>query len=129
MATALTLKQAIAAVWQKFMGVIGYADISGIGDGTVKGAIAGLNGNMILARTGTIAGSGSIDFAVSQGTIIAVGRKGAESYALYMIDHWNAIITIAESSQFATLTYSNNRVTIKNNFSVGISYSAFLPPS
>ena len=46
MATALTLKQAIAAVWQKFMGVIGYADISGIGDGTVKGAIAGLNGNL-----------------------------------------------------------------------------------
>lgn len=46
MATALTLKQAIAAVWQKFMGVIGYADISGIGDGTVTGAIAGLNGNI-----------------------------------------------------------------------------------
>ena len=46
MATALTLKQAIAAVWQKFMGVIGYADISGIGDGTVKGAIAGLNGKL-----------------------------------------------------------------------------------
>lgn len=46
MATALTLKQAIAAVWQKFMGVIGYADISGIGDGTVTGAIAGLNGNL-----------------------------------------------------------------------------------
>ena len=46
MATALTLKQAIAAVWQKFMGVIGYEDISGIGDGTVKGAIAGLNGNI-----------------------------------------------------------------------------------
>ena len=46
MATALTLKQAIAAVWQKFMGVIGYADISGIGDGTVKGAIAGLNGKI-----------------------------------------------------------------------------------
>ncbi|OUQ69574.1 hypothetical protein B5E53_02195 [Eubacterium sp. An11] len=47
MATALTLKQAIAAVWQKFMGVIGYADISGIGDGTIKGAIAGLNGKMM----------------------------------------------------------------------------------
>lgn len=47
MATALTLKQAIAAVWQKFMGVIGYADISGIGDGTVKGAIAGLNGKFV----------------------------------------------------------------------------------
>lgn len=47
MATALTLKQAIAAVWQKFMGVIGYADISGIGDGTVKGAIVGLNGKTI----------------------------------------------------------------------------------
>lgn len=46
MATALTLKQAIAAVWQKFMGVIGYTDISDIGDGTVKGAIAGLNGNL-----------------------------------------------------------------------------------
>lgn len=46
MATALTLKQAIAAVWQKFMGVIGYADISGIGDGTVKGAIVGLNGKI-----------------------------------------------------------------------------------
>ena len=47
MATALTLKQAIAAVWQKFMGVIGYEDISGIGDGTVKGAIAGLNGKFV----------------------------------------------------------------------------------
>lgn len=47
MATALTLKQAIAAVWQKFMGVIGYADISGIGDGTVKGAIVGLNGKFV----------------------------------------------------------------------------------
>lgn len=88
-----------------------------------------MNSNLIISRSGTIAGSGSIDFAVSQGTIIAVGRKGAEAYALYMIDHWNAIITIAESSQFATLTYSNNRVTIKNNFSVGISYIAFLPPS
>lgn len=46
MATALTIKQAIAAVWQKFMGVIGYADISGIGDGTVTGALVGLNGKI-----------------------------------------------------------------------------------
>lgn len=51
MATALTLKQAIAAVWQKFMGVIGYEDISGIGDGTVTGAIAGLNGNLKIKQT------------------------------------------------------------------------------
>lgn len=46
MATALTLKQAIAAVWQKFMGVIGYEDISSIGDGTVTGALVGLNGKI-----------------------------------------------------------------------------------
>lgn len=46
MAAALTIKQAIAAVWQKFMGVIGYADISGIGDGTVTGALVGLNGKI-----------------------------------------------------------------------------------
>ena len=88
-----------------------------------------MNSNLIISRSGTIAGSGSIDFAVTKGTVIFIGRKGAESYAIYMLDHWNAIITMAESSQFATLTYSNNRVTIKNNFSVGISYSAFLPPS
>lgn len=50
MATALTLKQAIAAVWQKFMGVIGYADISGIGDGTVTGALVGLNGKFIWKK-------------------------------------------------------------------------------
>lgn len=66
MATALTLKQAIAAVWQKFMGVIGYADISGIGDGTVKGAIAGLNGKIktqyFTARINLPAGgAGNVD--------------------------------------------------------------------
>lgn len=48
---ALTLKETVAAVWQKFMGVIGYTDISSIGDGTVKGAISELNGKKIAVGT------------------------------------------------------------------------------
>ena len=46
MAEALTRKQIIQAVWNKFKAIIGNKDISGIGDGTVTGAIAGLNGNL-----------------------------------------------------------------------------------
>lgn len=45
MAEALTRKQIIQAVWNKFKAIIGNHDISGIGDGTVTGALAGLNGN------------------------------------------------------------------------------------
>ena len=47
MAEALTRKQVIQAVWNKFKAIIGNKDISGIGDGTVTGAIAGLNGKLI----------------------------------------------------------------------------------
>lgn len=46
MAEALTRKQVIQAVWNKFKAIIGNKDISGIGDGTVTGALVGLNGNM-----------------------------------------------------------------------------------
>lgn len=46
MAEALTRKQVIQAVWNKFKAIIGNKDISGIGDGTVTGAIAGLNGKL-----------------------------------------------------------------------------------
>ena len=46
MAEALTRKQIIQAVWNKFKAIIGNHDISGIGDGTVTGALAGLNGNI-----------------------------------------------------------------------------------
>ena len=75
MATALTLKQAIAAVWQKFVGVIGYADISGIGDGTVKGAIAGLNGNTVFYANAFSAQQGvtinsDYTYAIKQGKIV-----------------------------------------------------------
>ena len=45
MAEALTRKQVIQAVWNKFKAIIGNKDISGIGDGTVTGALVGLNGN------------------------------------------------------------------------------------
>ena len=70
MATALTLKQAIAAVWQKFMGVIGYADISGIGDGTVKGAIAGLNGKLkTQSFTAPVILPGKGDGSVNMGSL------------------------------------------------------------
>ena len=47
MAEALTRKQIIQAVWNKFKAIIGNKDISGIGDGTVTGAIAGLNGKFV----------------------------------------------------------------------------------
>lgn len=46
MAEALTRKQVIQAVWNKFKAIIGNKDISGIGDGTVTGALVGLNGNL-----------------------------------------------------------------------------------
>ncbi|HJC31960.1 MAG TPA: hypothetical protein H9934_07505, partial [Candidatus Anaerobutyricum faecale] len=45
-AEALTRKQVIQAVWNKFKAIIGNKDISGIGDGTVTGALVGLNGNI-----------------------------------------------------------------------------------
>lgn len=48
MAEALTRKQIIHAVWNKFKAIIGNHDISGIGDGTVTGALAGLNGNTVF---------------------------------------------------------------------------------
>ncbi len=47
MAEALTRKQVIQAVWNKFKAIIGNKDISGIGDGTVTGALVGLNGKLI----------------------------------------------------------------------------------
>lgn len=46
MAEALTRKQVIQAVWNKFKAIIGNKDISGIGDGTVTGALVGLNGKL-----------------------------------------------------------------------------------
>lgn len=61
MAEALTRKQIIQAVWNKFKAIIGNHDISGIGDGTVTGALAGLNGNTILYKqfdNSNISGSG-----------------------------------------------------------------------
>ena len=48
MAEALTRKQIIQAVWNKFKAIIGNHDISGIGDGTVTGALAGLNGKLTI---------------------------------------------------------------------------------
>lgn len=87
------------------------------------------NSKLIAPRRGIIAGSGNIDFAAAQGTVIFIGRKDAEAYAGYIIDHWNKICTFVENRRFATLSYSNSRVTIHNNLSVAISYSAFLPPS
>lgn len=48
MAEALTRKQVIQAVWNKFKAIIGNKDISGIGDGTVTGALVGLNGNTVF---------------------------------------------------------------------------------
>lgn len=133
MATALTLKQAIAAVWQKFMGVIGYADISGIGDGTVKGAIAGLNGNsteylssnLILERHGKtkiliFAGCTYADFlsadipaaelpAVMANSVIRV--EAAERGRDFL-----GVIGISQSKREASYvtTYGGNASTIPN---------------
>ena len=54
MAEALTRKQIIQAVWNKFKAIIGNHDISGMGDGTVTGALAGLNGNIVKAGSKVI---------------------------------------------------------------------------
>lgn len=91
MAEALTRKQAIAAVWQKFMGVIGYADISGIGDGTVKGAIAGLNGNYAEYN---------YDNAVCQDTGIVTGN----------------VISIPETGTYLIWASAKNNTTSKSGF-------------
>lgn len=61
MAEALTRKQVIQAVWNKFKAIIGNKDISGIGDGTVTGALVGLNGKTIFYKqfdNSNISGSG-----------------------------------------------------------------------
>ena len=59
MAEALTRKQVIQAVWNKFKAIIGNKDISGIGDGTVTGALVGLNGKIIKAGSKVITNSSS----------------------------------------------------------------------
>lgn len=82
---------------------------------------------MITSRSGTIAGNQSITSAIPQGSIIFIGRKDADAYAVYMIDHWNRICTFVENSQFATLTYANASITIKNDISVAISYVIIMP--
>lgn len=114
MATALTLKQAIAAVWQKFMGVIGYADISGIGDGTVKGAIAGLNGNTVFYANAFSTQQGATinsdyTYAIKQGKIVhLVMRFTTGQYkdvSLRMIQLPEALKPARSSHPFACETW------------------------
>lgn len=114
MATALTLKQAIAAVWQKFMGVIGYADISGIGDGTVKGAIAGLNGNTVFYANAFSTQQGATinsdyTYAIKQGKIVhLVMRFTTGQYkdvSLRMIQLPEALKPARNSHPFACETW------------------------
>lgn len=47
----LTKKEMVAAIWKKFKGIIGTKDISGMGDGTVTGAITELNSNLAILDT------------------------------------------------------------------------------
>lgn len=54
----LTKKEMVAAIWKKFKGIIGTKDISGMGDGTVTGAITELNSNLIMSGINISARSG-----------------------------------------------------------------------
>ena len=70
MAEALTRKQVIQAVWNKFKAIIGNKDISGIGDGTVTGAIAGLNGKLkTQSFTASVILPGKGDGSVNMGSL------------------------------------------------------------
>ena len=83
MAEALTRKQIIQAVWNKFKAIIGNKDISGIGDGTVTGAIAGLNGKlndkikMINAKIKTDSyGQCNLQYLVGNSAVLCVQIDG-----------------------------------------------------
>lgn len=133
MAEALTRKQIIQAVWNKFKAIIGNHDISGIGDGTVTGALAGLNGNsteylssnLILERHGKtkiliFAGCTYADFlsadipaaelpAVMANSVIRV--EAAERGRDFL-----GVIGISQSKREASYvtTYGGNASTIPN---------------
>lgn len=75
MAEALTRKQIIQAVWNKFKAIIGNKDISGIGDGTVTGAIAGLNGKKIFYANSfstqqNVTINSDYSYAIKQGKLV-----------------------------------------------------------
>ena len=70
MAEALTRKQVIQAVWNKFKAIIGNKDISGIGDGTVTGALVGLNGKLkTQSFTAPVILPGKGDGSVNMGSL------------------------------------------------------------
>lgn len=108
---------------------IGNVDISDAGS-SVTDSIKKIYDASIIKpyyRANTIGKNLSDAIAVAPGSLIAIGRDGASQHGLYMIDHFGAIITIIESGSFVTLSYSNSRLTIKNNIQVAISYMIISP--
>ena len=104
--------------------VIGDMDISDAGS-SVTDSIKKIYDASIIKpyyKVNTIGGNLSDTIAVVHGSLIAIGRDGASQHGLYMIDHFGAIITIIESGSFVTLSYSNSRLTIKNDIQVAVSY-------
>ena len=59
----------------------------------------------------------------------AIGRDAANQSGLYMVDNFGVVVTIYESGNFVTVTFGSNRLTIKNNLSVVISYMIISPLS
>lgn len=75
MAEALTRKEIIQAIWNKVMGKIGHANISGIGDGTVSGAIASLNSKISYDFTNAKYLMGTAN-AVRRGNVVTITYTG-----------------------------------------------------
>ena len=77
---------------------------------------------------GVVTGSQTIQVNTPRGSIIFFGRSQADNAnAIYMIDGFDYVVKITESSEFVTLSYSDNLLTIKNNVSVAINYTIIKP--
>lgn len=75
-----------------------------------------------------VTGSQTIQVGVPCGSIIFFGRGQADNAnAIYMIDGFDYVVKITESSEFVTLSYSGGTLTIKNNASVAINYTIIRP--
>ena len=121
-----------SGTWINPSSFLGSDNISSIGDGTIKGAIKKLSEDNDIKpyyRANTVSGNQSDTIAVSYGTLIAIGRDAANQSGLYMVDNFGAVVTIYESGNFVTVTFGSNRLTIKNNLSVVISYMIISPLS
>lgn len=78
-------------------------------------------------KNDVITGNQTIQLNARRGSVIFFGRGQANVGAIYMIDGFDYIVKIAESSEFVILSYADSTLTIKNNLSVAVNYTIIMP--